>query len=322
MDEGDEKELTARLPSAFAFLGRSLARCRSAPRARCLPSRARCLTHVVAPRHDERGQTITALLLTIPVLLLILLVFLALTVTQSGSSAQLAADAAVFSLQEHTSLANLPPDNPATPTDERKEAFIELALSGELLSAGRSEVYKQLCSYNRWIVGDTCSDFGTNIPNFVITGFNECFENNQEDADARADCLKDARLIDETDPTPAQLLSCPQGSSHEEPDTIQGRLLAFELSNWPGVKVWISFNDLPLPVPRCLENPLQSVVPDTPLWEAMMEAPLSEWRVVVLVEVNPVEPGLLNFFVSEASQVAISCGPLFLEGANPELWKC
>lgn len=231
---------------------------------------------------SEQGQVITTLLLTFPVLILIFLVFLTFTTSQSISVAQISADSAVIHLQEHESLKTLPPDDPATAINERKSAFIDLALSGVLIEEGRAEVYRRMCSSSRWIVGDACIDWGTNIP----TEF----------------ALSDPSCTPATNP--------------------EGTPLEGSQVHWPDVKVWISFPDLPVPVQECLTNPLDSIEPGSEEWEAMMEYPIERWRVVVLVSLRPVVPALMTFITDQPERVAISCGPLFLAGSDPDLWKC
>lgn len=239
--------------------------------------------------------------------MLIFLVFFTLTVTQASSVAQTAADAAVLRIQEHDALKSLPPDDPATPEDERKLAFIELVRSDQLLQEGRAEVYRRLCPSNRWIVGDSCTDWGYNWPLY-----DDCLENGQ-------DATATARV-----PPPRA-------------DDAPGWLY-----NWPDVKVWIAFpnfilparSDLPEQDLICLFNPLRYIAPSDERWQEMMSHPIEAWRIVVVVDVRPVIPGLLNFFVGEHEEgplrsvrretlqrQAISCGPLFLSG-NPDLWKC
>lgn len=231
---------------------------------------------------SEQGQVITTLLLTVPVLMLIFLVFLTFTTSQSTSVAQISADSAVIHLQEHESLKTLPPDDPTTAVDERKNAFLDLALSGILIEEGRAEVYSRMCSSSRWIVGDACLDWGTNIPTRVVRDNDTCI------------------------PAPN-----PEGIP------LEGAQV-----NWPDVKVWISFPDLPVPVHECLTNPLDSIEPGSEAWQAMLEYPLESWRVVVLVTLRPVVPALMTFIADQPVRVAISCGPLFLVGSDPDLWKC
>lgn len=248
---------------------------------------------------NEQGQVITTLILTVPVLLLIFLVFFTLTTSQSASVAQVAADAAVIHLQELDALKSLPPDDPNTVKDERKEAFLELALSGVLIEQGRAEVYARMCSSSRWIVGDACQDWGTNIPTEAVT-----------------------RIATDD----------PDGDDCTPPPNPDGRPLEDRQVSWPDVKVWISFPDLPVPaavldddgdpVIACLSNPLDSVEPGSELWQKMMEHPIERWRVVVLVRLRPVVPALMTFIVRQPDRMAISCGPLFLAGSDPELWKC
>ena len=241
----------------------------------------------VPDERSEQGQVISTLILTIPVLLLIFMVFFALTTSQTASAAQIAADAAVIHLQELDAIKALPPDDPNTATDERKEAFLELALSGTLIEEGRAEVYRRLCSSTRWIVGDACVDLGTNIPSLDIT---------REDSTC----------------TP------PLNPGNIRP------LLDDEQRNWPDVKVWISYPDLPVPVlGDCLANPLDSIVPGTPEWARMREYDVADWRVVVFIKLHPVVPALMTFVIDQPPErLAISCGPLFLAGADPDLWKC
>lgn len=271
-------------------------------------------------RQDEEGQVISTLILTLPVLLLIFLVFFTLSVTQASSVAQTAADAAVLRIQEHDALSSLPADDPATPQDERKEAFIDLVLSDQLIQAGRTEVYRRLCPSNRWIVGDSCSDWGYNWPLYDQSGV------------GRKDCLED-----DQEETATARVPPPRA------DDADGYLY-----RWPDVKVWIAFPNFPLPgrseedtdgdgIPDrdliCDSNPLRDIDPSDDRWQQMMDYPLEAWRIVVTVEVRPVIPGLMSFFVGDESRPllaiqrdtlqrqAISCGPLFLSGP-PDLWKC
>ncbi len=264
----------------------------------------------------EEGQVISTLIVTLPVLMLIFLVFFTLTVTQASSVAQTAADAAVLRIQEHDALRSLPPDDPATSADERKLAFIELVRSDRLIQEGRSEVYRRLCPSNRWIVGDSCSDWGYNWPLYDGSTGNPPYD----------DCLGNAP--DRQDPNATARVPPPRG------DNADGYLY-----NWPDVKVWIAFPNFPLPGRNaddliCRFNPLSDIEPGDQRWQQMMSYPLETWRVVVLVEVRPVIPGLMNFFVGDTDQgplqsvqtdalqrQAISCGPLFLSG-SPDLWKC
>ena len=270
----------------------------------------------------EEGQVISTLIVTLPVLMLIFLVFFTLTVTQASSIAQTAADAAVLRIQEHDALRSLPPDDPATSADERKLAFIELVRSDRLIQEGRSEVYRRLCPSNRWIVGDSCSDWGYNWPLY----------DEYDESEQRIDCL--GTPPDRQDPNATARVPPPRG------DNADGYLY-----NWPDVKVWIAFPNFPLPGRNdanndghpeliCRFNPLSDIEPGDERWQQMMSYPLETWRVVVLVEVRPVIPGLMNFFVGDTDQgplqsvqtdalqrQAISCGPLFLSG-SPDLWKC
>lgn len=268
--------------------------------------------------------------------MLVFLVFFTLTVTQASSVAQTAADAAVLRIQEHAALRSLPPDDPATPEDERKEAFIDLVRSDQLLQEGRAEVYRRLCPSNRWIVGDSCTDWGYNWPldhysdntdplNPVYP--DDCLEPGQEKGGA----IATARV--------------PPPRAEDAPDA-EGWLY-----DWPDVKVWIAFPNFILPARTdedadgdgielheqdliCFFNPLQEIAPGDERWQEMMSHPIEAWRIVVAVDVRPVIPGLLNFFVGDAEEgplrsvrretlkrQAISCGPLFLSG-NPDLWKC
>lgn len=268
-----------------------------------------CAAYGPACRHretchdDERGQVISTLILTIPVLLLIFLVFFIFTTSQSASVAQVSADAAVIHIQEILSathpqelpdelrnsqavedgLLPLPEDDPTTVRDERKEAFIDLVTSDWLIEVGRREIYSRMCASSRWVVGDACFDWGTNIP--------------------RSEVLNPDK-------------NCPQ------PETPEGAMPLTD--NWPDVKVWISYPALPLPVlDGCLSNPLDANLPrGSPEWNDMLEYPLERWRIVVLVELHPVMPALITFIAEQPVRRAISCGPLFLAGSDPELWKC
>ena len=267
--------------------------------------------------------------MTLPVLFLIFLVFFTLSVTQASSVAQTAADAAVLRIQEHDALSSLPADDPSTPEDERKEAFIALVLSDQLIQEGRSEAYRRLCPSNRWIVGDSCSDWGYNFP--LHREWKDLDGNGEVDdldgdmdgdpADELTNCLR----ID-----PKATARVPLG----EDDTGDGLLY-----RWPDVKVWIAFPNFPLPGRDenydliCESNPLRDIEPGDERWQQMMDYPLEAWRIVVTVEIRPVIPGLMSFFVGDESRPlqiiqretlqrqAISCGPLFLSG-NPDLWKC
>ena len=243
--------------------------------------------------------------------MLIFLVFFTLSVTQASSVAQTAADAAVLRIQEHDALISLPADDPSTPQDERKEAFIDLVLSDQLIQAGRAEVYRRLCPSNRWIVGDSCSDWGYNFPLYDKSSVN------------RKDCL-----ADDQEETATARVPPPRA------DDADGYLY-----RWPDVKVWIAFPNFPLPGRDesfdliCEGNPLRDIDPGDDRWQQMMDYPLEAWRIVVTVEVRPVIPGLMSFFVGDESRPllalqrdtlqrqAISCGPLFLSGP-PDLWKC
>ena len=259
--------------------------------------------------------------------MLVFLVFFTLTVTQASSVAQTAADAAVLRIQEHDALKSLPPDDPATPQDERKLAFIDLVRSDILLQEGRAEVYRRLCPSNRWIVGDSCTDLGYNWPL------------EDESGAGRDDCLdRDAEVEQE------------ETATARAPNRVDGS--AGWLYRWPDVKVWIAFPNFILPARSdedtdgdgmidpeeqdlvCFFNPLQEIAPSDERWQEMMSHPMEAWRIVVLVDVYPVIPGLLNFFVGDHEEgplrsvgretlqrQAISCGPLFLSG-NPDLWKC
>lgn len=238
-------------------------------------------------------------------LFLIFLVFFTLTVTQASSVAQTAADAAVLRIQEHDTLSSLPADDPATPEDEHKEAFIALVLSDQLIQAGRAEVYRRLCPSNRWIVGDSCSDWGYNWPLYDESGV------------GREDCLD-------------------QEADQEEIATARVPEPRAEGANgwlyrWPDVKVWIAFPNFPLPGRDedndliCSGNPLRDIEPGDERWRQMVDYPLEAWRIVVTVDIRPVIPGLMNFFIEDEDinlqRKAISCGPLFLSGP-PDLWKC
>lgn len=257
-------------------------------------------------RDDERGQVISTLILTIPVLLLIFLVFFIFTTSQSASVAQVSADAAVIHIQEilrathpqelpdelrqsqavEDGLLPLPEDDPTTFRDERKEAFIELVTSDWLIEVGRREVYSRMCASSRWIVGDACFDWGTNVPSIKF--------------DAQADEFYDP--------------DCPPPVTSEGERPID--------SNWPDVKVWISYPNKPLPVLNgCFSNPLDSITRGSQEWNEMLEYPIERWRIVVLVELRPVMPALITFIAEQPVRRAISCGPLFLAG-DPELWKC
>lgn len=270
-------------------------------------------------RQDEEGQVISTLILTLPVLLLIFLVFFTLSVTQASSVAQTAADAAVLRIQEHDALSSLPADDPATPQDERKEAFIDLVLSDQLIQAGRAEVYRRLCPSNRWIVGDSCSDWGYNFP------LHEEMADWDRDGTERDDEIQNCL---DRDPKATARVPPPRA------DDTDGYLY-----RWPDVKVWIAFPNFPLPGRDesfdliCEGNPLRDIDPGDDRWQQMMDYPLEDWRIVVTVEVRPVIPGLMSFFVGDESRPllaiqrdtlqrqAISCGPLFLSGP-PDLWKC
>ena len=270
-------------------------------------------------RHSEEGQVISTLILTLPVLLLIFLVFFTLSVTQASSVAQTAADAAVLRIQEHDALSSLPADDPATPQDERKEAFIDLVLSDQLIQAGRTEVYRRLCPSNRWIVGDSCSDWGYNFP------LHEEMADWDRDGTERDDEIQNCL---DRDPKATARVPPPRA------DDTDGYLY-----RWPDVKVWIAFPNFPLPGRDegfdliCEGNPLRDIDPGDDRWQQMMDYPLEAWRIVVTVEVRPVIPGLMSFFVGDESRPllaiqrdtlqrqAISCGPLFLSGP-PDLWKC
>ena len=287
-------------------------------------------------RQDEEGQVISTLILTLPVLLLIFLVFFTLSVTQASSVAQTAADAAVLRIQEHDALSSLPADDPATPQDERKEAFIDLVLSDQLIQVGRAEVYRRLCPSNRWIVGDSCSDWGYNFPL------------HREWTDLDGDDIVDDLEGDMDGDPNDELTNCldrdPRATAQVPPpraDDADGYLY-----RWPDVKVWIAFPNFPLPGRSdedadgngsfdliCEGNPLRDIDPGDDRWQQMMDYPLEAWRIVVTVEVRPVIPGLMSFFVGDESRPllaiqrdtlqrqAISCGPLFLSGP-PDLWKC
>lgn len=249
-------------------------------------------------------------------LLLIFLVFFTLSVTQASSVAQTAADAAVLRIQEHDALSSLPADDPATPQDERKEAFIDLVLSDQLIQAGRAEVYRRLCPSNRWIVGDSCSDWGYNFPL------------HEEMADWGGGGTETVRNCLDRDPKATARVPPPRA------DDADGYLY-----RWPDVKVWIAFPNFPLPGRDesfdliCEGNPIRAIDPSDDRWQQMMDYPLEAWRIVVTVEVRPVIPGLMSFFVGDESRPllaiqrdslqrqAISCGPLFLSGP-PDLWKC
>lgn len=256
--------------------------------------------------------------------MLVFLVFFTLTVTQASSVAQTAADAAVLRIQEHNALKSLPPDDPATPQDERKLAFIDLVRSDLLLQEGRAEVYRRLCPSNRWIVGDSCTDLGYNWPLY-------------DEVDAYGEDCRDREAEPEQEET----------ATARAPNRVDGS--AGWLYRWPDVKVWIAFPNFPLPARSdedadddgtidqnliCFFNPLQEIAPSDERWQEMMSYPIEAWRIVVLVDVRPVIPGLLNFFVGDPEEgplrsvgretlqrQAISCGPLFLSG-NPDLWKC
>ncbi len=274
-------------------------------------------------RDDERGQVISTLILTIPVLLLIFLVFFIFTTSQSASVAQVSADAAVIHIQEilratHPQelpdelrprvqpgedlhgLLPLPEDDPTTFRDERKEAFIELVTSDWLIEVGRREVYSRMCASSRWIVGDACFDWGTNIPSI------------------RFDPPDPDDPPGPGDPPPRE--PCPN-----RPMAGEERDIDVLDSNWPDVKVWISFPNKPLPVlggtNDCFSNPLDSVTSGSPEWNDMLQYPIERWRIVVLVELRPVMPALITFIAEQPVRRAISCGPLFLSG-DPELWKC
>ena len=260
--------------------------------------------------------------------MLIFLVFFTLTVTQASSVAQTAADAAVLRIQEHDALKSLPPDDLATPEDERKEAFIALVRSDRLLQEGRAEVYRRLCPSNRWIVGDACTDWGYNWPL------------KDESGAGREDCLDRETEVEQEEIATARV---PPPRADGAPGWLYG---------WPDVKVWIAFPNFILPARSdedtngngmidpeeqdliCFFNPLKDIAPSDERWQEMMSYPIETWRIVVLVEVRPVIPGLMNFFVGDAEEgplrsvqrdalqrQAISCGPLFLSG-NPDLWKC
>ena len=258
--------------------------------------------------------------------MLVFLVFFTLTVTQASSVAQTAADAAVLRIQEHDALKSLPLDDPATPEDERKLAFIDLVRSDQLIQEGRAEVFRRLCPSNRWIVGDSCTDWGYNWPLY------------DESDVGRDDCLD--READQEEIATARV-------PEPRAEGANGWLY-----RWPDVKVWIAFPNFPLPARSdedtnsdgmidpeeqdliCFFNPLQDIAPRDERWQEMMSHPIEAWRIVVVVDVRPVIPGLLNFFVGDAEEgplrsvrrealqrQAISCGPLFLSG-NPDLWKC
>ena len=287
-------------------------------------------------RHSEEGQVISTLILTLPVLLLIFLVFFTLSVTQASSVAQTAADAAVLRIQEHDALSSLPADDPATPQDERKEAFIDLVLSDQLIQAGRTEVYRRLCPSNRWIVGDSCSDWGYNFPLHR--------EWTDLDGDDEVDDLEGDMDGDPNDELTNCLRRDPKATARVPPpraDDADGYLY-----RWPDVKVWIAFPNFPLPARSeedtdgngsfdliCESNPISAIDPSDDRWQQMMDYPLESWRIVVTVEVRPVIPGLMSFFVGDENRPlqaiqretlqrqAISCGPLFLSGP-PDLWKC
>ena len=266
----------------------------------CRPAVRGCQSRfrqLVPSERSEQGQVISTLLLTIPVLMLIFMVFFSLTVSQASSVAQIAADAAVIHLQELDAIKALPPDDPNTALDERKAAFLEMALSGTLIEEGRAEVYRRLCSSTRWIVGDACVDLGTNIPTSDVTTVKE-LETIPEDEWCRP---------------PAN----PGGIIPLEDEEHRQR-------NWPDIKVWISYPNLPVPViGECLANPLDSITPGTDAWNEMQSYPIESWRVVVLVRLRPVVPALMTFVVEGSSErVAISCGPIFLAGSDPDLWKC
>ena len=259
--------------------------------------------------------------------MLIFLVFFTLSVTQASSVAQTAADAAVLRIQEHDALSSLPADDPATPQDERKEAFIDLVLSDHLIQAGRAEVYRRLCPSNRWIVGDSCSDWGYNFP---------LYRDKWEDLDGNSE-VDDNELTNCLDRDPKATAQVPPPRA----DDADGYLY-----RWPDVKVWIAFPNFPLPGRSdedsdgngsfdliCEGNPIRAIDPSDERWQQMMDYPLEAWRIVVTVEVRPVIPGLMSFFVGDESRPllaiqrdtlqrqAISCGPLFLSGP-PDLWKC
>lgn len=244
-------------------------------------------------------------------LFLIFLVFFTLTVTQASSVAQTAADAAVLRIQEHDTLSSLPADDPSTPEDERKEAFIALVRSDQLIQAGRAEVYRRLCPSNRWIVGDSCSDWGYNFPLH----------------EERADWNRDGTVEDE------EIQNCldrdPNATAKVPP--IEGDTGDGLLYRWPDVKVWIAFPNFPLPGRDedydliCDSNPLRDIEPGDERWRQMVDYPLEAWRIVVTVDIRPIIPGLMNFFIEDEDinlqRKAISCGPLFLSGP-PDLWKC
>lgn len=260
--------------------------------------------------------------------MLVFLVFFTLTVTQASSVAQTAADAAVLRIQEHNALKSLPPDDPATPQDERKLAFIDLVRSDLLLQEGRAEVYRRLCPSNRWIVGDSCADLGYNWPLY-------------DEYDEAEDSEADDCLIREGEESEHQ----EETATARAPNRVEGS--PGWLYRWPDVKVWIAFPNFPLPartdednsgddIPDlvCFFNPLKEIAPIDERWQEMMSYPIEAWRIVVFVDVRPVIPGLLNFFVGDPEEgplrsvgretlqrQAISCGPLFLSG-NPDLWKC
>ena len=263
------------------------------------PSSSTPARQVALSERSEQGQVISTLILAVPVLMLIFLVFFSLTVSQTSSVAQIAADAAVIHLQELDAIKALPPDDPNTALDERKAAFLELALSGTLIEEGRAEVYRRLCSSTRWIIGDACVDLGTNIPTSDVDGT--------------------TWPPDEAD-NPCRPPDNPGGITPLI-DENQEQL------GWPDIKVWISYPNLPVPVTgQCLSNPLDSIIPGTEAWSEMQSYPLESWRVVVLVRLRPVVPALMTFIVRESGapveRVAISCGPIFLAGSDPDLWKC
>lgn len=261
-------------------------------------------------------------------LFLIFLVFFTLTVTQASSVAQTAADAAVLRIQEHDTLSSLPADDPATPEDERKEAFIALVLSDQLIQEGRAEVYRRLCPSNRWIVGDSCSDWGYNFPL------------HREWKDLNRDGDRDDLEGDMDGDTNDEITNClkrdPNATAKVPP--IEGDTGDGLLYRWPDVKVWIAFPNFPLPGRSeedahddgifdliCDSNPLRDIEPGDERWRQMVDYPLEAWRIVVTVDIRPIIPGLMNFFIEDEDinlqRKAISCGPLFLSGP-PDLWKC
>lgn len=273
--------------------------------------------------------------------MLVFLVFFTLTVTQASSVAQTAADAAVLRIQEHNALKSLPPDDPATPQDERKLAFIDLVRSDILLQEGRAEVYRRLCPSNRWIVGDSCADLGYNWP---LDDYPENLDPADPMYDPAAPVYPEDCLDREAEPEQEETATA------RAPNRVEGS--AGWLYRWPDVKVWIAFPNFILPARTdededgdgridpeeqdlvCFFNPLQEIAPSDERWQEMMSHPIEAWRIVVLVDVRPVIPGLLNFFVGDPEEgplrsvgretlqrQAISCGPLFLSG-NPDLWKC